>query len=478
MMRNPLNALSRGLAAVAALAAVALGGNAQSLRTTYFMDGVQYRLQLNPALAPTRGFVHLPAISNTGASLRSNSLNVDDVIDIMENKENADYYVSDKFMNRLDADNRALANANADVLAAGWWQGRNFWSFNVGVKVDGGILVPRELFSFMRDMKGVQPVDYTHYSRNIGKEELNLNAYAEIGLGFTRQFNERLSAGVRVKGLVGIGNINLKVNSTTVNLALDGMNPTLDWSQATVEDFRDVSGTASIDVDAEMQSSFEGMKFLTNSDGYINDVEMKARDMSPSGFGAAIDLGVAYRVADAVTLSAAINDLGFIKWSEGSTQVARANTEVLSYDSSQGGDAEAMYRAMSKIEALNPDMMRLTLDDAARKSRRTSLASTLVLGADYAFAGDKLSVGALFTNHFAHIRNEAEVTLSFNYRPSSLVNLSASYSPIISGGQSVGVALKLGPIFIGTDYLYMGKKGKCSNALVGISIPLGEKPEI
>lgn len=476
-MRNLLYALLRKSALMAAFAAVVLTGSAQSLRTTYFMDAVQYRLQLNPALAPSRGFVHLPAISNTGSSVRSNSLNIDDIIDITKNEGDADYFVSDKFMSRLDDTNHALANANTDVLAAGWWQGRNFWSFNVGVKVDGGISVPRELFSFMRDMKGLQAVDYTRYTRDIGKEELNLNAYAEIGLGFTRQFNDRLSAGVRVKGLVGIGNINLKVNRTAVNMALNGVDPNIDWSQANMEDLKDVSGTASIDVDAELQSSFEGMRYTTNSEGYIDDVEMKAKNMSPSGFGAAIDLGVACRVSDGLTLSAAINDLGFIKWSEGCTQVAHANTSILRYDSSQEDNPEALYRALNTIEALNPDMMRLTLDNTTRKSRQTSLASTLVLGADYSFANDKLSVGALFTDYFASIRSEAEITLSLNYKPSSLVNLSASYSPLLSGGQSFGLAMKFGPLFVGTDYCYLGKNTKCCNALVGISIPLGARPE-
>jgi len=84
-------------------------------------------------------------------------------------------------------------------------------------------------------------------------------------------------------------------------------------------------------------------------------------------------------------------------------------------------------------------------------------------------------VGVLFTNYFAHIRNESELTLSLNYNPSNLVGLTASYSPIVSGGQSFGVALKLGPLFVGTDYMYLGKNTKCCSALFGLSIPLGAR---
>jgi hypothetical protein len=58
-----------------------------------------------------------------------------------------------------------------------------------------------------------------------------------------------------------------------------------------------------------------------------------------------------------------------------------------------------------------------------------------------------------------------------------LVDLALSYSPIMCGGKSLGIAVKAGPLFIGTDYLYMGNNSRCLNAQVGLSIPLGQREE-
>ena len=111
---------------LAMFAVLALSGHAQLLRTTYFMEGAQYRLQLNPALAPTRGYVNLPGIGNTGASFYSNAFSLQDVIDIIGNKDDADYFASDSFMKRLKNDNHAIVTAGTDIIAAGWWHGESF----------------------------------------------------------------------------------------------------------------------------------------------------------------------------------------------------------------------------------------------------------------------------------------------------------------------------------------------------------------
>ena len=53
-------------------------------------------------------------------------------------------------------------------------------------------------------------------------------------------------------------------------------------------------------------------------------------------------------------------------------------------------------------------------------------------------------------------------------------NIAASYSPIQAGGKSFGLALKLGALFLGTDYMYFGNSSKAVNAFIGLSIPLGK----
>ena len=472
------SSFTRGLLAAIVLLACACPAGAQYLRTSYFMDAAQYRLQLNPAMAPAKGFVHLPGIGHVNAAVRSNSLGFNDVLDILENSDDADYFAHDRFIDNLEDDNRALINAGTDLLAVGWWQSpRSFWTINMSVKVDGDMNLQRGLFSFLRDMRGLQTNDYTNYVRELGEHELNINAYNEIAVGYTRRFSDRFSAGFRVKGLLGLGNAHLKINKAVIKTNLQGVDPNIDWSRATPDQLMAVQGTASVEVDATLESSIEGLEFETNNYGYVDNLDFDTKHMGIAGIGAGFDVGVAGRVVCGLSLSAALVDVGFIKWSEGATTVAKANTEDLSFDSNNPGDVGRFSDVVGTGEALNLDMLRLYIDENAAKSRTTHLNSSLVLGADYSFSGDKLSLGALYTNYFSRIINESELTLSVNFKPSNLIGLTASYSPILCGGQSFGFGIKLGPLFLGTDYMFTGMNTKCCNALFGLSIPLGRRQD-
>jgi hypothetical protein len=83
--------------------------------------------------------------------------------------------------------------------------------------------------------------------------------------------------------------------------------------------------------------------------------------------------------------------------------------------------------------------------------------------------------GRSFNNTNGGTENPSELTLSANIRPRNWFNLAASYSIIQSAGKSFGLAMKLGPLFVGTDYMFLGSNTKSVNAFLGISFPLGKK---
>ena len=98
-------------------------GYAQFLRTSYFMEGTHYRQQLNPALAPGRGYLNLPVIGTFNASVNSSTLGYQDVMDIIDNTEGGDFFKSDAFINKLDNLNNLNVNLSTDILSAGWYKG-------------------------------------------------------------------------------------------------------------------------------------------------------------------------------------------------------------------------------------------------------------------------------------------------------------------------------------------------------------------
>lgn len=476
------------LFAFACLLTAALSVNAQFLRTSYFMDGSHYRQQLNPALTPRRGYLNLPVVGSFNATLTSSSLGYQDVCDIIEYSDESNYFTSDDFFGRLENENNINANIGFDIISAGWYRGKNFWSFNVGLRTDIGTTIPRSMFSFMRQMDGMDldNIDWSNFHTDMSGVKLNMQAYAEVGLGYARNITDKLTVGGRVKALLGAGNIKMEINKVNVQTNLTGVDANLNWSEIydnpeKAQELADrIGGTGAVEVDAKVEASVKGLELIENEDGYIDDVDFK--DPGLAGWGLGIDLGASYKVLDRLTVSASVLDLGFLKWDKKNTKLATArSSEDLKFDfnkatiDEKAAEVERFANTVGSGELLNYDLMKLEVDNEAKESRTTRLTTTLVVGAEYELLKKWLTVGALYTGRFAQPKTVNEITLSANCRPNTMINLAASYSLLQGAGKTIGLAAKFGPLFIGTDYMFFGKDTKNINAYLGISIPLGKQ---
>lgn len=411
---------------------------AQYLRSSYFMDGSNTRMKLNPALQPRRGYVNLPVIGSLTAEVSTNSLGIQDVIDVFDS--DGEFYNNDNFYNRLKMMNEVNVSVNTDVISFGFYKGKGFWSFNVGARVDVDATIPKEMFRYLRTINSTDFSWGTQDNFAISNEQLRLNSYIEVGAGYSRTINDRLTIGGKAKLLLGAGNLNLKINQLHISGKSMG-----DDSEFELQS------------DAYLEASAKGLE-LEEENGYITDLDYK--NFGISGYGAGIDLGASYRVIKNLTVSAAILDLGFISWGKSSTQIAESNRN-LAIDKNNYSD-----------EVLDFDLYGLQKKE--NKSRTTSLSPTLVLGGEYGLLNDKLGLGLLSTTRFGQLKTYSELTFSANYRPNTLINASLSYS-MIQGGETFGIAFKVGPLMLGTDYMYFGNNSKHVNAFIGLSIPLGKQ---
>ncbi len=482
-----------------------LSANAQFLRTSYFMEGTHYRQQLNPALTPTKGYFNLPVIGAVNATVGSTSLGYQDIIDIIDDGD--DFYTKPDFMNRLKDNNKLNVNFSTEILSAGWYKGKNFWSFNIGLRTDIGANLTKNMFTFLNEMETVEE-NWRNSNYDISGQQLNINAYTEIGLGLSRQINSRLTVGARVKALLGIGNMELKLNRVAMSANLPSDQQINQWSSESywnsmtpsqaaqaAQELKDKFNNyhANLTVGAELKSSFKGLE-LQEEEGkdYVTDFDFDSGKLGIAGYGFGIDLGASYKILDNLTVSASVLDLGFISWSKSSTKIASANPDPIDIKGSTyanmvdpnnpntvmnavnqlQNDAQGYMDRVTNGDVLDYDMLQLEVSDA-KESRKSRLASTLVLGAEYGFFNNKLAVGVLSTTRFVQPDALTELTFSANYRPKSWFNVALSYSAIQSAGKSFGLGLKLGPLFVGTDYMFLGKNSNSVNGFVGVSIPLG-----
>ena len=425
-----------------------LSANAQFLRTSYFMEGTHYRQQLNPALTPTKGYFNLSVIGAVNATVGSTSLGYQDIIDIIDDGD--DFYTKPDFMNRLKDNNKLNVNFSTEILSAGWYKGKNFWSFNIGLRTDIGANLTKNMFTFLNEMETVEE-NWRNSNYDISGQQLNINAYTEIGLGLSRQINSRLTVGARVKALLGIGNMELKLNRVAMSANLPSDQQINQWSSESywnsmtpsqaaqaAQELKDKFNNyhANLTVGAELKSSFKGLE-LQEEEGkdYVTDFDFDSGKLGIAGYGFGIDLGASYKILDNLTVSASVLDLGFISWSKSSTKIASANPDPIDIKGSTyanmvdpnnpntvmnavnqlQNDAQGYMDRVTNGDVLDYDMLQLEVSDA-KESRKSRLASILVLGAEYGFFNNKLAVGVLSTTRFVQPDALTELTFSANYR--------------------------------------------------------------
>lgn len=486
---------------------------AQFLRTSYFMEGAHYRMQLNPSLLPRGGYFNLPVIGSLNLTAGSTSLTYQDIMDIIDNGDS--FYLNPKFMGRLKDKNTFNVNVSTEILSAGWYKGKNFWSVHVGLRSDVSAELKKSMFTLLNELNtDKNKWRKSHY--DISGQQLNTNNYAELGVGYARMLNSRLSVGIKAKALLGIGNMKLNTTKVTMNSNLP--------SDARIAELRRISAAdlkvpgqaqklreeiesyyANLVVDAHMESSFKGLNLKGMKEkGYIDDIEVDRKNLGIAGYGLGVDLGFSYKLLHNLTLSASVIDLGVLSWSKKHTQTAVANPEDINLkgsdylvgiptnlkdaaknpqqtlDAVQANmnrfqqDINKYKNRVSGEDVMNYEMLQLQTVETT-KSRTSRLSSTLVLGAEYGLFANKLGIGVLSTTRFIEPKAYTELTFSANYRPKNWFNATLSYSVIQTLGKSFGLGLKLGPVFVGSDYMFLGKNSNYVNGFIGVSIPLGGK---
>ena len=144
---------------------------------------------------------------------------------------------------------------------------------------------------------------------------------------------------------------------------------------------------------------------MVQEDGqdYISDFDFDSGKLGIAGYGFGIDLGASYKIMDNLTVSASVLDLGFISWTKGATKIASANPESINMKGTSyvngidpndipnsitaiqnnitqlQADADGYMNRVNGGDVLDYEMLQLQTEEA-HKSRKSSLASTVVVG--------------------------------------------------------------------------------------------------
>lgn len=410
------------------------------------------RTNLNVAFAPERGYVSIPFVGSMSLNVNGN-LSVSsivyqdgtDMVSFMDSSVSA----ADALGNLSEGANFMSVSNRLNLLNFGGYfkNHRDFWTFNLSLRTNASYNLPYEFFEFAKLGK----------TSNISDMGIYAESFVDAGFGYSKMVSEKLTVGGRFKFLVGLASASANISKFNVKMDSD------EWMVDMVGEL-DVYGAG------VTNDGIVGQEFDTD------DISMSG--FSPAGLGAAIDLGAEYAYTKQLRFSLAVNDLGFIKWSDKNcASAAMATTKTFSGIEIDGS---------GNVETPDFSFDDLTFNNTEAESTTRFMQANINAGVEYRLFDELLNVGALYTAQFWYSKTMHNITASAHVRPLSWCTVATSYSFVNNRGGSVGFALNLSPswfnLYLATDILTSKKSAQYvpinqSNMSVslGLAVPLGQR---
>lgn len=457
------------IASIALALTLSAGLSAQTtLNSSYFMEKMTKRNQLNPALKTPNNYVSMPSLGNFYLGVNSN-LGLGTFLYPRDNKLVTFLHESvpaDEFLNKLTPNNTIELDLGLDLISFGFWAWGGQNTFNLALKSNTGAYLPREIFEFLKT--GQEATGVTRYDMsNITATTSN---YLELALGHARDITDKLSAGAKIKVLIGAAHAEARIDRMDISMSQN------EW---TIKQAGHLQATSLLELTTDPET------------GEVTGYDF-GNHFGVAGFGLGFDLGATYEIIDNLTLSAALTDIGFMRWNN----LTRAETDpdkgfiYTGFDNIGAEDDENGDNPFDqKADQLGDDLKALTkFYQSDTRSVSNSLRTTLRVGAEYAVLDNAISFGLLSTTRFVGYRTYAEGMAAINFRPLSALHLTVNGS-VSNMGSSVGAILNIcAPgfnFFVGTDYFatqyskqFIPINHARANFSFGFNITFGKKHEI
>ena len=423
---------------------------------------------MNPAFGNDQGYVAMPALGNLNIGMNSN-LRVDNILYNIDGRTalflNPKVSTSE-FLSGIHDKNKITENLKIQILGAGFKAFGGYNTIEINARQDLDLNIPGSLLRLAKE--GIENKTY-----DISNLNAHASGYAELALGHSRQINDQLRIGAKLKVLLGIANLDANFKKAQLTL---GEN---EWVGIT---------------DAEIQTSIKSMKYeieetergpegAETTHRYVSGLDIDSWGIS--GFGLAFDLGAEYKLDKNWAFSASLLDLGYIGWNNNYVASTNGERQVstdkyifnVDEDASNSFENEA-DRLMEGLSALYE-----LQDNGDMGSRSRALAATMNLGVQYTpDFYDKLSFGLLNSTRMAGKYSWTEFRLSANVAPTNIFSASANMA-LGTYGTSFGWLLNFHPngfnLFVGMDHT-LGKLAKQgvplsgrANVNIGINFPFG-----
>lgn len=394
--------------------------NAQTT-SSFFLDNNAYSYRLNPAIMSEKSFFGL-GVGNITMGLDSD-LGINSfvypsadgqglVTAFHPSVSEADFKANFKSVNNIGFD------ADINLLAIGKRRENKLSTLELNLRSFADASIAGDFFSLLKFGPGNNPLD-------LSNTQLNANMMAELAIGRAFLNDSRSFAfGFRVKGLVGLANLDVNLNNSKIYIT---------------------DTQASVDLNAQANIALSPLKSLKTDESGKIIPDMDINSISPTGYGGAVDLGISWKPTYRLELTASIVDLGLINWKYNAFAESKGAVEFNGLNiTPENGES-----VKQEIETLKSDLGKLlNLETVnASKSTLSMLPFTARAGIRYQLPLINIvKVGALGT-YTNGIVPSWDARVGATLTPFKALSLSANIGKS-SFGDVCGAGLSLSVLFL------------------------------
>ncbi len=402
---------------------------AQLLNNAYFFENLPQRHVYNPAFQPINTFyVGIPLLTNWQfnyhsdlPTLKQSGFSSGQLLSLDTHKS--------QIINALSSSHFLNPSISVPLLEGGFRFNRHYFTFSLTQKFEANSLLSKGFYeTFLSGIDFQKPLN-----ADFSNSSLSLSHFSEAAFGYSKLINERFTWGAKLKLIYG--------------------HSYFDATSQIGSLYSDQQGSG---LNAAFQIKQSSPYSISNQFDLIQPNKLRDH-LSPSGLGAAVDLGFTYKPVNPVTFAMAVTNIGAIQWRKMKQSDFSVNSSFDQQDASDWLTANPTFTEVPSDTIMAHLKRGFNVNRTNLPSQLNYLTPALNASVEVSILRNLLNLGLLSRTYYHDGKFSEDLTASVGVKFGSWMNGVLSYSVLNGGIHSfgLGASARVGivNIFASADYV-------------------------